>query len=72
MKVGQGGLDESEELGVVDIQLGRRSERKQAADEGAAATQRCRELPLIFELEFDLWSKRIHFAQSLSATFPHI
>ena len=32
MKVGQGGLDESEELGVVDIQLGRRSERKQAAE----------------------------------------
>ena len=32
VKVGQGGLDESEELGVVDIQLGRRSERKQAAE----------------------------------------
>ena len=32
VKVGQGGLDESEELGVVDIQLGRRRERKQAAE----------------------------------------
>ena len=47
-------------------------EREQAADECAAAAQRCRELPLILELELDLWSKRIHFAQSFSASFPHI